>query len=104
MPQEVTYTAVGATNANTEIDLSNYLDGKMDVRDGVDPIVEAQLTDTSGGSAQDLTTTGQGAAGDPAAGEIVVVNGHTVALGDALADADSLSFTYEAVGEHEVPV
>jgi hypothetical protein len=89
--------------ANTEIDVSDEIEVPIDTREGLDPVVSAVLVDVSAGSGNALTSVGQGAAGDPAAGEIVVVDDHTVALGDAFDSPDELVLTYEAVGEHEVP-
>lgn len=98
MPQtQVTQVQTGATSANTNIDLSGHMPASFDVRGSNDPIVNAEYQDedTAGGGT-DLTSIGQGASGDPAAGEIAVTDDHTVALGDALAAGDVLVITYEA--------
>jgi len=99
--------------ANTEIDISTVLDGPMDIRAGNDPVVDATLkggdddTSTAGTtvlSTTDLTPVGQGAAGDPAAGEIVVVDEYTIALGDALDNNSFLDVTVEERGTVEQAV
>lgn len=104
------YTPNADVAANTEIDLSGVLDGPMDVRDGNDPVTDAATksgaddTSTAGTTVlghTDLTSTGQGAADGPGAGEIIVTGPYTVALGDALDNNSLLVLNVEERGDVE---
>ena len=99
MSEQITYAASGTTAANTEIDLSGVITDPMDTRGSNDPIESAVLVDFTAGDGTDLTSLGQGAVGDPAAGEIVVVSDTSIALGDAVDTADQVVITYEDSGE-----
>lgn len=98
-----TFTATGTITTGTEIDVSSFLDNAMDTRSGVDPIRQVtQSNDAATGSAQDLTSTGQGTAGDPASGEVAVVNGHTLALGHQIAAGDKLDISFDTQETNQV--
>jgi len=108
-----TYTPDADVAANTEIDLSDVLDAPLDVRGGNDPFVEGRIkggdddTSTAGTTVLSntaLASVGQGAAGDPAAGEVVFVDEYTIALGDALDNNSILEMAVEERGEVEQKV
>lgn len=102
MPEH-TYIDEGGTAANTEITLD--LDEPMDTREGVDPLVKVVQTLADGtNTTNNYASQGQGAAGDPAAGEVIVTGPYSIAFGDALNAGDTVTVAYGAASDNEVKV
>jgi len=99
-----TYSPDADIAANTEVNLHGVLDGPMDLRGGKDPVEEAELKTGADFTQTDFTSTGQGEAGDPAAGEIVVTGPYTIAVGDAISSTDLLQVRVDERGEVEKKV
>lgn len=96
-----TYSPDAEIAANTEVDLSGVLEQPIDLRGGNDPVEEAELKAGSDFTQTDLTSVGQGAADDPAAGEIAVTGPYTIAVGDTVAMTDLLQVRVKERGEVE---
>lgn len=104
IPQTTTtVTLTVGPGANTEIDLADYLPEAMDVRGDNDPLVSVVHLVGSTDTMTDYTSVGQGATGDPGSGEVVVVSGTSIALGDSVSAGEQLSITYEAEGQGDRP-
>lgn len=98
-----TYVADAAVNANTEVSLADQMDEPFDVRAENDPIDAAAQAVGGSASATAFDSVGQGAADDPAAGEVVVTGPYSVAFGDSLAAGDVVAVAYEgATGTEQV--
>jgi len=113
MATQLTFSPDANVAANTAIDLGDELPGPMDTRAGRDPVragsIKGGSDDTSVAATivleeTTLASIGQGAAADPLAGEVVVVDEHTIALGDALDNNSFLELAVEVRGDTETVI
>jgi hypothetical protein len=88
--------------AQTEVDVSDQMEGPFDLRNGADPIASAVHYD--GTSAATLSSVGQvSAASDVSAGQIGITDAYTVVPGDATDQPHTLDVSYEEAGYTERP-